>query len=149
VANGIFEHLALGMDGYDTELMFQSYQDKEPYDPHGYTRDNSFEIRLMVNGIDRDLRDTRTQAQLAALDRKFKAAAPSSGVSTTTRATSRTTTIMAETSGRGQPSVTPTSPTRRTAPSTYEPIGRARPGDRIPRRVYDALPRTPSVLLRT
>ena len=74
--NGYFEQLALGMDGYDTELMFQNYQDQEPYDPHGYTRDNSFEIRMMVNGIDRDLRVTRTQAQQAALDRKVKAAAP-------------------------------------------------------------------------
>jgi pimeloyl-ACP methyl ester carboxylesterase len=74
--NGFFEYLALGMDGYDTELMILSYQDQEPYDPHGYTRDNSFEIRQMVNGIDRDLRDTRTQAQRAALDRKLKAAGP-------------------------------------------------------------------------
>ena len=74
--NGFFEQLALGMDGYDTELMVQSYQDQEPYDPHGYTRDNSFEIRQMVNGIDRDLRVTRTQAQQPALDRKVKAAAP-------------------------------------------------------------------------
>jgi len=74
--NGFFEQLALGMDGYDTELMILSYQDREPYDPHGYTRDNSFEIREMVNGIDRDLRVTRTQAQQAALDRKVKAAAP-------------------------------------------------------------------------
>jgi pimeloyl-ACP methyl ester carboxylesterase len=74
--NGYFEQLALGLDGYDTELMFQNYQDQEPYDPHGYTRDNSFEIRMMVNGIDRDLRVTRTQAQQAALDRKVNAAAP-------------------------------------------------------------------------
>ena len=37
--NGFFEQLALGMDGYDTELMVQSYQDQEPYDPHGYTRE--------------------------------------------------------------------------------------------------------------
>jgi pimeloyl-ACP methyl ester carboxylesterase len=74
--NGFFEQLALGMDGYDTELMILSYQDGEPYDPHGYTRDNSFEIMEMVNGIDQDLRVTRTQAQQAALDRKIKAAAP-------------------------------------------------------------------------
>jgi pimeloyl-ACP methyl ester carboxylesterase len=74
--NGFFEQLALGLDGYDTEAMILSYQDREPYDPHGYTRDNSFEIREMVNGIDRDLRLTRTQAQQAALDRKVKAAAP-------------------------------------------------------------------------
>ncbi len=56
--------------------MILGYQDQEPYDPHGYTRDNSFEIRQMVNGIDQDLRDTRTQARQAALDRKVKAAAP-------------------------------------------------------------------------
>ena len=74
--NAYFEQLALSMDGYDTELMFQNYQDQEPYDPHGYSRDNSFEIREMVNGIDLDLRVTRTQAQQAALDRKVKAAAP-------------------------------------------------------------------------
>lgn len=74
--NGSLEYLALGMDGYDTDQMMQNYQDQEPYDPQGYTRDNSFEIRQMVNGIDRDLRDTRTQAQQAALDRKLKAAAP-------------------------------------------------------------------------
>jgi hypothetical protein len=74
--NGLFEQLALGMDGYDTELMIQNYQDQEPYHPHGYTRDNSFEINQMVNGIDRDLRVTRTQAQQAALERKVKAAAP-------------------------------------------------------------------------
>jgi pimeloyl-ACP methyl ester carboxylesterase len=74
--NGFFEHLALSLDGYDTEQMYLSYQDQEPYDPHGYTRDNSFEINQMVNGIDRDLRVTRTQAQQAALDRKLKAAAP-------------------------------------------------------------------------
>jgi pimeloyl-ACP methyl ester carboxylesterase len=74
--NGFFEQLALGLDGYDTELMIQKYQDQEPYDPHAYTRDNSFEIREMVNGIDQDLRVTRTQAQQAALDRKVKAAGP-------------------------------------------------------------------------
>ena len=75
--NGYFEQLALGMDGYDTELMFQSYQDREPYDPHGYTRSNLVRDQpKMVNGIDRDLRVTRTRAQQAALDRKVKAAAP-------------------------------------------------------------------------
>ena len=74
--NGFFEQLALGMDGYEIELMVQSYQDQEPYDPHGYTRDNSFEIRQMVNGIDPESRLTPTQAQQPALDRKVKAAAP-------------------------------------------------------------------------
>lgn len=74
--NAFFEQLALGVDGYDTEAMIRNYQDQEPYDPHGYTRDNSFEVRQMVNGIDRDWRLTRTRAQQAALDRKVKAAAP-------------------------------------------------------------------------
>ncbi len=74
--NGSLEYLALGMDGYDTDLMVQKYQDQETYDPHGYTRDNSFEISQMVFGIDRDLRNTQTQAQQAALDRKVKTAAP-------------------------------------------------------------------------
>lgn len=74
--NGLFEYLALQLDGYDTEAMIQTYQAQEPYDPHGYTRDNSFEILSMVNGIDRDQRDTRTEDQQEALDRKVKAAAP-------------------------------------------------------------------------
>ena len=74
--NGFFEQLALSMDGYDVEQMILGYQDQEPYDPHGYTRSNLFEINQMVNGIDRDLRNTRTRAQQAALNRKLKAAAP-------------------------------------------------------------------------
>lgn len=74
--NGFFEQQALSMDGYDTEQMIQRYQDQEPYDPHGYVRSNLFEINQMVNGIDRDLRNTRTRAQQAALNRKLKAAAP-------------------------------------------------------------------------
>jgi pimeloyl-ACP methyl ester carboxylesterase len=74
--NHLFEYLALYTDGYDTDRMFQAYEDREPYDPHGYTRDNSFEVREMVNGIDRDQRDTRSPAEQDALDRKVKAAAP-------------------------------------------------------------------------
>ena len=68
--NGLLEYLALDLDGYNTDEMAQAFQDQEPYDPHGYTRDNSFEIMEMVNGIDRDQRDTRTQAQQDSLNRE-------------------------------------------------------------------------------
>jgi pimeloyl-ACP methyl ester carboxylesterase len=74
--NGLLEYLALDLDGYDTDEMAQAFQDQEPYDPHGYTRDNSFEIMEMVNGIDLDQRDTRTRAEQGSLNRKVKAAAP-------------------------------------------------------------------------
>ena len=115
--NGFFEQLALGMDGYDTELMFQSYQDQEPYDPHGYTRGNLFEI----NGDGqrhrpRSARHSKRKPNKQRWTARSRLPPPSFGVSPTTRATSRTTTTMAEISGRGQPSVTLTSPTRRTAP---------------------------------
>jgi pimeloyl-ACP methyl ester carboxylesterase len=74
--NGYFEYLALRMDGYDTTQMYTAYQNGEPYDPQGYTRDNSFEIREMVNGIDVDQRDRRTHAQQDALSRKVRSAGP-------------------------------------------------------------------------
>jgi pimeloyl-ACP methyl ester carboxylesterase len=74
--NGLLEYLALDLDGYDTDRMAQAFQDQEPYDPHGYTRDNSFEIMEMVNGIDLDQRVTRTRAQQDSLNRKVRAAAP-------------------------------------------------------------------------
>ena len=74
--NGLFEYFALSMDGYDTDAMYEAYQNDEPYDAHGYTRDNSFEIRMMVNGIDRDQRDLSTPAEQDALVDKARAASP-------------------------------------------------------------------------
>lgn len=74
--NWLFEYMALGLDGYNTDSMLQAYQDKEPYDPHGYARSNIFEISQMVNGIDRDQRDMRSRAEADELERKVKAAAP-------------------------------------------------------------------------
>ena len=74
--NGLFEYLALQLDGYDTDQMWQAYQNQQPYDAHGYTRDNSYEILGMVNGIDVDQRDLRTHAQDDALESKVEAAAP-------------------------------------------------------------------------
>jgi pimeloyl-ACP methyl ester carboxylesterase len=74
--NWRFEYLALALDGYDTDVLLEAYQDKDLYDPHGYTRSNLAEISQMVNGIDRDQRDTRSHAQLNSLDRKTRAAAP-------------------------------------------------------------------------
>jgi pimeloyl-ACP methyl ester carboxylesterase len=74
--NGYFEFLSFQMDGYDTKEMFERLQDGEPYDPEAFTRDNSFEIREMVNGIDSDQRVLKSETQLAALEAEYRKAAP-------------------------------------------------------------------------
>ena len=74
--NGLFEYLALNMDGYDLESMYKAYQNEAGYNPTGYTRDNSYEIMTMVNGIDRDQRELKTHAEQDAFDVKYAKAAP-------------------------------------------------------------------------
>jgi len=74
--NGLFEYLALNMDGYQLDTMYSNYQNKVGYNANGYTRDNSYEIMVMVNGMDRDGRELKTHAQQDAFDAKYAAAAP-------------------------------------------------------------------------
>ena len=74
--NGLFEYLALNMDGYDLESMYSDFQNQKGYNPQGYTRDNSYEIMTMVNGIDRDQRELKTHAQQDAFDAKYAKVAP-------------------------------------------------------------------------
>jgi pimeloyl-ACP methyl ester carboxylesterase len=74
--NGYFEFLSFQMDGYDTQEMFNRMQNGEPYDPQAFTRDNSFEIRQMVNGIDSDQRLPKSEAKVDALEEKYRTSAP-------------------------------------------------------------------------
>ena len=114
--NGFFEQLALGMDGYDTELMIQKVPGS------GAVRSARLhQRRLVQDQADGQrhrpyLRVTRMQTQQPALDRKVNATAPLLWSLPQDPSNPRTTRTMAEISGRGRPSVTLTSPTRQTAP---------------------------------
>ena len=69
--NGIFEYLAFQMDGYEPDSL------RGPvYAPSKIVRNNSYEIMVMVNSMDRDLRDLSGSAHQKALSKKLEAVAP-------------------------------------------------------------------------
>ncbi len=74
--NGLFEYLSFDRDGYDVQQMLRNLKNGEPYDPQAFARDNSLEIRAMVNGLDVDLRELDSHAEIDALDHRFQHAAP-------------------------------------------------------------------------
>ncbi|NDB18669.1 MAG: alpha/beta fold hydrolase [Actinobacteria bacterium] len=74
--NGYFEDLALRLDGYDTEPMYRAFADGKPYSLKNLRRNNSFEVMMMVNGMDSDGRDKHTAAQRRALAAKIRVASP-------------------------------------------------------------------------
>jgi pimeloyl-ACP methyl ester carboxylesterase len=69
--NGLFEYLGFQLDGYDPESL------RGPkYAPAKIVRDNSYEIMMMVNSMDRDLRDLRNSDEREKLADKIEAVAP-------------------------------------------------------------------------
>lgn len=74
--NGAFEDLALRLDGYDTEPMYKAFSEGKPYSLKNLKRNNSFEVMMMVNGMDSDGRDKRTKAQRRSLAAKIRAVSP-------------------------------------------------------------------------
>ncbi len=74
--NGAFEYFAFSLDGYDTDATYEAYKNGEEYDVGTLMRDNSFEILMMVNGIDRDQRDLSSDAERDALAARLRKAAP-------------------------------------------------------------------------
>ena len=74
--NGYFEDFALSLDGYDTEPMYKAFSDGEPYNLKNLRRNNSFEVMMMVNGMDVDGRDQDSKEHSRALAEKLRAAAP-------------------------------------------------------------------------
>lgn len=69
--NGIFEYFALDLDGYDTDSL-----GGPKYDPKKIKRDNSYEILSIVNSLDVDTRDNRSDEDYAALQEKIEEVSP-------------------------------------------------------------------------
>lgn len=74
--NGGFEGLAMQLDGYDIDPMYKAFSDGKPYDLKNLKRNNSFEVMMMVNGMDSDGRDKHTRAQRLAQSARMRAASP-------------------------------------------------------------------------
>jgi hypothetical protein len=74
--NGLFEYFSFSLDGYDTQAVYDAYQNGQPYDRNGWTRNNSYEVMEMVNGMDRDQRDLSTLSAQRALGARVRAVAP-------------------------------------------------------------------------
>ena len=69
--NGTFEAFAFSLDGYDLSTLGSA-----TYNPATIVRDNSFEIMTIVNSMDLNAPDNRTDKQQRALDRKLAKASP-------------------------------------------------------------------------